>query len=166
MVLRKKALEEKVLDVDASMQGELVFKDPVNLHINGKFEGKLETKGNLTLGQTAYVNATITGDNIVIAGRVNGKITARVKLTLLSSAIVQGEISPAKLAMNEGAIFEGSCHMLQDYFNAEELARYLEVDIDSILEWANSGKVPGKKEADEWRFERKAVDEWIASGKI
>ena len=27
----KKKLEEKVLDVDASMQGSLVFKDPVNL---------------------------------------------------------------------------------------------------------------------------------------
>ena len=36
---------QKVLDVDASLQGNLVFKDAVNLQINGSFEGKLETKG-------------------------------------------------------------------------------------------------------------------------
>ena len=35
----KKKLEEKILDVDAAMQGSLTFKDPVNLRINGKFEG-------------------------------------------------------------------------------------------------------------------------------
>ncbi|MDD4910022.1 MAG: polymer-forming cytoskeletal protein [Candidatus Omnitrophica bacterium] len=166
MPLRRKALEEKVLDVDASMQGALIFKDSVNLRINGKFEGTLETRGSLTLGQTSYVNAAITGDEIVVAGRVNGKITARVKLTLLSSAIVQGEIMPSKLVINDGALFEGTCRMLQDYFNAEELARYLEVDINSVMEWADSGKVPGNKESEGWKFERKAVDEWIASGRI
>jgi len=41
---------EKILDVDASMQGTLAFKDPVNLRINGKFDGKLDTKGSLTIG--------------------------------------------------------------------------------------------------------------------
>ena len=34
-------VREKILDVDASMQGTLSFNDPVNLRINGKFEGKL-----------------------------------------------------------------------------------------------------------------------------
>ena len=29
--------EDKVLDVNASMQGTLRFEDPVNLRINGKF---------------------------------------------------------------------------------------------------------------------------------
>ena len=54
---RKEDLEqkEKVLDVDASMQGTLAFKDPVNLRINGKFEGRLETKGFLTIGEHAVV---------------------------------------------------------------------------------------------------------------
>ena len=40
--------EDKILDVDARMQGTVVFKDPVNLRINGSFEGKLDTRGNLT----------------------------------------------------------------------------------------------------------------------
>lgn len=162
----KKKFEEKILDVDAAMQGTLSFKDPVNLRINGKFEGNLETKGNLTIGQTAIVSADITGDNIIIGGRVKGRITARERLTLLPSAIVEGKIYPVKLNIAEGAILEGQCVMLHDFLNADELARYLEVDSNSIMEWANSGKVPAQKEGNDWKFDRKAIDSWIAEGKI
>ena len=103
----------------------------------------METKGNLTIGQTAIVFADIMGDNIIIGGRVKGRITAKERLTLLPTAIVEGDIYPAKLNIAEGAIFEGSCSMLHDFLNAEELARYLEVDLNSVLEWANSGRCRG-----------------------
>lgn len=162
----KKRLEEKVLDVDAAMHGSLAFKDPVNLRINGKFEGSLETKGNLTIGSSATINADIIGDNIVVGGRVKGRITAKERLTLLPTAIVEGDIYPVKLNITEGAILEGKCTMLHDFLNSEELARYLEVDLNSIMDWANTGKVPGVKEGNGWKFERKAIDSWIASGKI
>ncbi|MDD2689017.1 MAG: polymer-forming cytoskeletal protein [Candidatus Omnitrophica bacterium] len=162
----KKKLEEKTLDVDASMQGSLIFRDPVNLRINGKFEGTLETKGNLTIGQAAMVTADIVGDNIIIGGRIKGKITAKERLTLLPTSIIEGDIFPAKLNIAEGAVLEGRCSMLHDFLNAQELAKYLEVDLNSIMDWANSGKMPGNKEGSEWRFERKAIDSWVASGKI
>ena len=162
----KKKMEEKILDVDASMQGSLSFKDAVNLRINGKFEGNLDAKGNLTIGATAVINADIVGDNVIIGGGVRGRITAKERLTILPTAIVEGDIFPAKLNIAEGAILEGRCCMLHDFLNAEELARYLEVDQNSIMEWANSGKVPGLKEGNDWRFERKAIDSWVASGKI
>jgi len=162
----KKKVEEKILDVDAAMQGTLSFKDPVNLRINGKFEGNLMTRGNLTIGSTAVVFADITGDNIVVGGRVKGKVIARERLTLLPTAIIEGDIYPVCLNIAEGAILEGSCSMLHDFLNSEELARYLEVDLKSILEWANSGKVPASKEGEDWKFERKSIDSWIATGKI
>lgn len=165
MVFKRK-IEEKVLDVDAAMQGTLSFKDPVNLRVNGKFEGNLDIKGTLTIGQSALVNAEIIGDNIIIGGRVKGKLTARESLTLLPTAIVDGEIFPAKLNVAEGAILEGRCSMLHDFFNIDELARYIELDSASVTELVNSGKVPGQKDGNNWRFERKAIDEWIASGKI
>ncbi|MFA6350095.1 MAG: polymer-forming cytoskeletal protein [Candidatus Omnitrophota bacterium] len=162
----KRKLEEKILDVDASIQGNLSFRDPVNLRINGKFEGTLETRGNLTIGSTAVVNADISGDNIIIAGRVKGKVIAKERLTLLPTAIMEGTIYPTKLNIAEGALLEGQCSMLHDFLNADELARYLEVDLNSIMEWANSGKIPGQKEGEKWRFERKAIDTWVASGKV
>jgi len=162
----KKKHEEKILTVDASMQGNLSFKDPVSLRITGKFEGNLETKGNLIIGSTAIVYADIIGDNIVVGGKFKGKIIAKERLTLLPTAVVEGDIFPAKLNVAEGAVLEAKCSMLHDFLNSEELARYLEVDLNSIMEWASSGKVPGVKEGDNWRFERKAIDSWVASGKI
>lgn len=162
----KKKIEEKILDVDASMQGTLSFKDPVNLRINGKFEGHLEVRGNLTIGPTAVIIADISGDNIIVGGKVKGKIVAKERLTLLPAAIVEGDIFPAKLNVAEGAILEGKCSMLRDFLSADELTRYLEVDLKSILDWANQGKIPALKDGETWKFERKAVDSWIASGKI
>ncbi|MFA4843140.1 MAG: polymer-forming cytoskeletal protein, partial [Candidatus Omnitrophota bacterium] len=126
----------------------------------------LETRGNLTIGPSAIIAADISGDNIIIGGKVKGRITAKERLTLLPSAIVEGDIYPAKLNVAEGAILEGECSMLHDFLNTEELARYLEVDLNSIMEWANSGKVPGLKEGNDWKFERKAIDSWLAAGKI
>jgi excisionase family DNA binding protein len=162
----KKRLEEKILDVDASMQGALSFKDPVNLRINGKFEGTLDSKGVLTIGPNAAVTADISGDSIIVEGKVRGKITARRSLELLAGAVIDGDIFPVRLIVSEGAILNGKCQMLGEILNPDELARYLEVEINSILEWANQGKIPAVKQGNDWKFERKAIDSWVASGKI
>ena len=173
----KKQEVDRVLDVDASMQGSLSFKDPVNLRINGRFEGMLNTKGNLMIGERATVNANITGESIIIAGKVNGNISASKELKLISPACVVGDITSPLLSIAEGAIFEGNCKMLAkarpgeahaagNLLTAEELAKYLEVEVGVISEWVSSGKIPGMKEGDHWRFDRNRIDEWVAEGKI
>ena len=166
---RRDRNEEKVLDVDASMQGSLTFKDPVNLRINGSFEGKLDTKGRLTIGQNATVRADINGEEIVIEGKITGNIIAQKQLKILSAAHIVGDITTPVLAVESGAIVQGKCQMLSHsssrkgrIFNANELASYLEVEVSNILDWAKSGKMPAFKEGSEWRFERSMVDDWIA----
>jgi len=164
---------EKVLDVDASMQGTLIFKDSVNLRINGTFEGVLNTKGSLMIGEQAVVNADITGESIVIAGQVNGNITALKNLKLVSPARVVGDIRSPLLSIAEGAIFDGTSRMQGKGGNftgndmtPDDLAKYLEIETNLVYEWASSGKLPGTKEGDAWRFERAKIDEWVAQGKI
>ena len=49
---------------------------------------------------------------------------------------------------------------------ADEVAKYLEVDMNLVSEWVSSGKLPGMKEGDGWRFDRSKIDEWVAEGKI
>jgi len=173
----KKHEGERVLDVDASMQGTLSFKDPVNLHINGRFEGLLNTKGNLMIGEHASVSADITGESIIVAGKVNGNITAAKELKLIAPGCVIGDISTPLLSIAEGAIFDGGCKMLAKskseeghasaaMMTQEELAKYLEVEAGVISEWVNSGKIPVMKEGDGWRFDRSRIDAWVAEGKI
>jgi excisionase family DNA binding protein len=163
---QKKKSEEKILDFSTAMQGTLSFKDPVNLRINGNFEGNLDTQGTLTIGPNASVTADISGDTIVIAGKVKGKIQARDSLTILSTAVIDADIFAAKLSLAEGAKFDGTCTMLGEHLNAGELAKYLEVEENRIIEWADTGKIPAVKQLNQWQFDRKAIDEWIAAGKI
>lgn len=168
MGIRREKNEPKILDVDASMQGTLAFKDPVNLRINGNFDGKLDTKGSLTIGENASVRADIIGEEIIVAGKVTGNITAQKQLKILSKAHIVGDITTPLLDVESGAVMHGKCYMLTgpggkgNIFNVEELARYLEVDISNIMEWANTGKIPAFKEGNDWRFERGKIEEWIA----
>ena len=163
--------EHKILDVNASMQGILVFKDPVNLRINGSFEGKLDTKGILNIGKDASIRADITGEKIVIDGKVTGNITAQKELKVMSTAHIVGDIITPVLTVEPGAIVHGKCQMLngpgaRDIFNVEQLAKYLELEIPNIVEWANSGKIPAFKEGNDWKFERPKIDEWVVREKI
>ncbi|MFC1510334.1 polymer-forming cytoskeletal protein [Candidatus Omnitrophota bacterium] len=163
---------EKSIEINAQMQGSLVFKDPVNLKINGNFSGSLETKGTLTIGGKSEVEANITGDSIIIAGKVKGDITANTMLVLMPTATLSGNIHIRKLNIVEGAQFEGNCSMdvaqkkTENLLDIEEVSRYLEININEIEDLANSGKIPGIREGNSWKFEQNKIDHWATSGKV
>lgn len=106
--------EEKFIDIEAGMVANVKFSDPVNLRINAGFEGKLETKGTLIIGEKADVKAKIIkGENISVQGRVKGDITCN-RLELSPSARITGNIKVSVLVVNEGAILKGNCRMPSD----------------------------------------------------
>jgi len=163
--------DSKVVEINAQMQGTLVFKDPVSLKINGEFNGSLETRGTLSIGNRAEIIANIDGDNVIIAGRVNGDIRAHKMLTLMPTAVLKGNITTPKLNIVEGALFHGKCQMMSDadsddLLNIDEVAKYLEIDLSEIEALANSGKIPGTRAGDSWKFERSKIDSWAASGRV
>ena len=173
--MRKKQaeeLEEKVLDVNANMRGTLSFEDPVNLKINGQFEGKLVTKGTLTISETAVVKAEIEGDIINIAGKVEGNIKAHKELRLKRPAQVKGDIATPILGVEPGSVFEGSCRMslrseggANNRMSVEQVASYLNLGAAEVLGLADSGKLPGRKEGGRWMFEKGEIDVWLARQK-
>lgn len=176
MMRRKEAqdpIQEKILDVTASMQGEISFKDPVNLHIQGTFEGRLQTKGQLTVGKTAQVKAEIEGDTITIAGKVNGKVIARELLKVTSTGECIGEVRTAKLSVEEGGILHGHCEMAHEAptppawkMSVEEAAQYLEMDVATITEWAMAGKIPAIGEEGGWTFDKAVLEQWVSQQKL
>jgi len=159
---------DKTIDINAQMQGSLTFADPVNLKITGNFQGTLNTKGTLTIGAKAIVEADIQGDNIIIAGQVTGDLLAKTMLVLMPTAVFNGKISTPKLNIVEGAIFQGQCNMIKNegLLDIDEVAKYLEIDLSDIEALVNSGKIPAKKSDDGWKFERDKIDNWAASIKV
>lgn len=162
----KEQPEEKVVEINAQMEGSLIFNDPVNLKIHGRYTGKLDTRGTLTIGPSAVIEANIIGENVIIAGKVKGHCTAKKMLVLMPTAILHGDITTPKLNIVEGAIFQGTCHMVEDILNLEDLAQYLEIEKQVIIELATTGKIPAVKEGDDWKFERAQIDLWASSGKV
>ena len=91
--------EEKVLEIDANMQGTLSFKDPVNIVINGKFDGTLETLGTLTIGEQAIVKAKIKGETVILKGELTGDVEVSRSLELHSEARLTGDIQTPRLSI-------------------------------------------------------------------
>ncbi|MFZ2357415.1 MAG: polymer-forming cytoskeletal protein [Candidatus Omnitrophota bacterium] len=104
--------DDKVINIEAGMQGNLKFTGPVNLRLNGDFEGDLEARGVLIIGEKANVKAkTVKGDSITILGRVEGDIICSKRLELAASARVTGNIEAPLLVIAEGALLKGDCQM-------------------------------------------------------
>ena len=105
-------VEDKTINIEAGMQGNLKFTGPVNLRLNGDFEGDLEARGVLIIGEKANVKAkTVKGDSITISGRVEGDIICSKRLELSASARVIGNVETPILVMAEGALLKGDCQM-------------------------------------------------------
>ena len=175
----EEAVYDKVLDVDASMQGTLTFRDPVNLRINGSFEGTLDTLGSLVIGEKASVKAKIKGEIVIIAGEVVGDVDASEELEVHSTGRLIGDVQTPSVVMEKGAVLQGQLDMIgsqskassrikdkENYMDADELASYLSVEKSLIQEWVANGKLPGIKDGSSWKFDKSKVDEWVASGRI
>lgn len=162
------APEAKILDIDAAMQGTLSFKSSVNLRINGKFEGSLDTKGTLTISENADIKADIIGESITVAGKVTGNVTATKELTLIPPATVIGDIQTPSLGVTPGAVLEGNLRMASGgrELDLKGVAEYLEVESSVVEEWANSGKMPAERRGNQWKFNRAEIDKWVAEEKV
>ncbi len=98
--------------------GKLNFEGPVR--IEGQIEGEISAQDTLTIGESAVVNATITGNAIVIHGRVTGDVTARKRLEIRAPGKLFGNISTPSLVIHEGVVFEGQCSMGGDSQRADK----------------------------------------------
>jgi len=67
----------------------------------------------LTVGETAVIKGEIVADDIVVNGRVIGRVRG-LKVRLTSSARVEGDIIHKTIAIESGAHFEGSVQRQED----------------------------------------------------
>lgn len=94
------------------LTGEANFKGM--LRIDGRLTGRITSQdGTLLVGTNGQVDADIEVAVATINGTVNGDIIATERLEMGRAAHVKGNIQTPSLMIEQGAIFEGSCRMLQ-----------------------------------------------------
>jgi cytoskeletal protein CcmA (bactofilin family) len=81
------------------------------LRVDGKVVGKLNTNGDVIVAASGLVEAEIKCRSISIAGTVRGDIESAGVLEIGPSGKLYGDISVAKLAIGDGAVFHGACKM-------------------------------------------------------
>jgi cytoskeletal protein CcmA (bactofilin family) len=102
--------------------GEANFK--AMMKVDGHFSGRItSSSGTLIVGNNGTVDANIEVAVAVIHGTINGDIIATQRLELGRAAKVNGNIQTPSLVIEQGAIFEGSCKMLQMHTAAEKAKR-------------------------------------------
>jgi cytoskeletal protein CcmA (bactofilin family) len=81
------------------------------MRIDGQFEGSISCPDTLIIGKSGIVKAEVKVKNAVIGGKLIGNIVAANKIELQSGSHVEGDISTARLVIDEGVFFEGNCKM-------------------------------------------------------
>jgi cytoskeletal protein CcmA (bactofilin family) len=92
--------------------GEANFK--AMMRVDGHLSGRINSSsGTLIVGANGKVDANIEVAVAVVHGTVNGDIIATQRLELGRAAKINGNIQTASLAIEPGALFEGSCKMIK-----------------------------------------------------
>lgn len=91
------------------VSGKLNFDGTVR--VDGQVEGEISAQDTLIVGERAVVTAQISGNTVVIRGKVTGDINARKRVEIRAPGKLFGNIVTPSLVIQEGVIFEGHCSM-------------------------------------------------------
>jgi cytoskeletal protein CcmA (bactofilin family) len=79
-----------------------------DLRIDGKVEGPISLRGHeLTVGPTAQLNSEIQAGEVIVYGKVVGNLHARGRVDIKKDGSIVGDISSARISIEDGAHFKG-----------------------------------------------------------
>ena len=88
------------------IKGEVTGSE--DLFVDGTVDGKLSlTNGSLTIGPNGNVKADVSAREVIVRGKIEGKVTGRDKVQLWSTGQVTGEVQTDRLAIEDGALLRG-----------------------------------------------------------
>jgi cytoskeletal protein CcmA (bactofilin family) len=82
-----------------------------SLIVMGTLEGEFDLNGELVIAPSASVNGDVRAVSVAVSGGFSGSLTARQRIHLEKSAVVNGRLAAPKLSMVEGAVLNGEVEM-------------------------------------------------------
>ena len=83
-----------------------------DIRIDGKFTGKICTKGKLVVGEKAFVEGVIVCNSADVWGEVKGEIFVANTLSRKAKSVYTGAVKSSKVGIEIGAIFNGTCNII------------------------------------------------------
>jgi len=108
-----------ILSINCHFIGKLYCKG--TSRIAGRIEGEIISEGLLVLEETADITAVVQGEEVVIAGRMKGKLHALDRLEFTSTSVFEGTLQTPCLVVQEGAHLQGQIEMaLEETMSSEQ----------------------------------------------
>lgn len=82
-----------------------------DIQIEGKLKGNVSAGGQVTVTSTGVIDGDMDADRFVIAGKVNGTITASDSARLVAGCKVEADIQAPRLELEDGATLNGRIDM-------------------------------------------------------
>ncbi len=98
------------IDEGMEITGDIRARNPVR--IDGKIKGNVYSSSDVIIGIKGSVEGKVFGKELIISGRVKGKVLARERVNLEASARLEAEIITPILSIKDGAIIRGGARVL------------------------------------------------------
>jgi len=98
-----------IIGKGSSFEGTIKVQS--TLRVDGKVKGSIATSDSLVVGKEGNIDGDVSVRNAIVGGKLKGKLVASGKVVLEANSVFNGELKTAKLVIDEGAVFEGSCSM-------------------------------------------------------
>ena len=85
-----------------------------DMYVDGDVEGTLEVHAHrLTVGPNGKLGCEVKAREVVIFGNVQGKVDTDEKLEVRKAASVVGDVTTARIVIEDGAYFKGSVDIVK-----------------------------------------------------
>lgn len=97
---------------DVRIRGDLSGTE--DIYVDGDVEGTISfPEAKFTVGPGGRVHANVTARDVIVMGRVNGHLRAAGRVELRQGAQVLGDITAARLSIEESAVIKGKVELSQ-----------------------------------------------------
>lgn len=97
------------IEKSTKIKGDITSE--ADFRIDGKLEGNVKTSGKVIIGRSGVIVGKVECVNAEIEGSFSGELYVSQLLSLKSSAVIDGDVTVSKLAVEPGATFNASCNM-------------------------------------------------------
>jgi excisionase family DNA binding protein len=166
----------KNIHLNAGAKGDLVVSEEADVRVGGVFEGEIRVRGDLRVEKGTTLRARIEAENVRVKGKVYGDIQASKEVELSPGAELRGDVKASSLSIRKGAHFWGRCEIIaqplgekkkETSMSPEETAQFLEIDVNTLLQLAESKKIPALQDRNgSWCFDRVDLERWISENKL
>jgi cytoskeletal protein CcmA (bactofilin family) len=102
--------KETVIGEEITIEGTVHAKEDIIME--GRIKGTIEAKSHrLTIGPKGHIEADVDAEDVVISGKMTGKIVAHNKVQITREADFTGSIIAKRIAIEDGAYIKATIEL-------------------------------------------------------